>query len=502
MRIRTLLFSLIFMALALVYTACDTGLDGNLNENQPPKTFLTVNEINLPEGERLVSQVNISWWGDDPDGYITGFEYRIGQPENPTVDWTFTTSNDSTFILPIEEGNLDADVLFSVRAVDNAEVVDPDPPSLTFPIRNSAPTIEFALNETAPDTTYRVFSFGWEAADPDGNANLNRIEVSLNDSTSWQALPVDVDFLTVRVDDTTDPATAEVFLGRALNNSDIEFDNVNINGTNEFYVRAIDNAGAASEFAVHEWYIRQQTSRILFLNDYAGNNSAEEVDLHLSLLAENGINQVDYMDISDGDATGGRRVPFSSAFPARALADPTINTMLAEWDHIYWLSSDLNRNIGYALEITLDFFEQGGTMFINIPTKDVADDNPIFQFLPFERMEDLPEGEASFFLATNSAITPDATLNNPPSLTIRRNRLSYYPVLPFGETQALFEADFKTRAPITGTLSDFEGSKIVSASDPDESLLFFGIDFDDFTEDSELSRLIEITCIETLGFQQ
>ena len=48
--------------------------------------------------------------------------------------WKFTTNTDSTFVLPIEEGNTDADVAFFIRAMDNNDSVDPEPPCLIFPI--------------------------------------------------------------------------------------------------------------------------------------------------------------------------------------------------------------------------------------------------------------------------------------------------------------------------------------------------------------------------------
>ncbi|MCC5933786.1 MAG: hypothetical protein LAT75_11210 [Candidatus Cyclonatronum sp.] len=497
---RTILAVAGLLAGILFLASCDAGFDGNFNENQPPRTFLTVNEINLPEGTRLTSQINISWWGDDPDGYIVGYEFRIGDDDEQP--WVFTTRTDSLFVLPIEEGNTDADVRFTVRAVDNEGAVDPEPPNLVFPIRNSPPNIRFRALETPPDSTFRVFSFGWQASDPDGDANLNRIEMAINDTTSWQSVPPDVSFITVRVDDTVSPVTSQVFLGRALNSSDLSFDTINLNADNTFYIRAVDNAGALSEVVSYEWYIKQQTSRVLVLNDIQGDTNFQIVQQHFDLLRNVGINQFDFMDITDGVTTGGRRVVLSRAFPDRSLGNPTINLMLAEWDHIYWVSNNLDRNVGYALELTVRFFENGGTMFINIPTRDLPADNPLFQFLPFQRMEVLPSGQQSFFIANNSLIEPTEFVSNPPFLQFRRNLLSYYPLIPFGETVPLFEADFKTRAAVTGFINDFGGSKLISATNPDESILYFGVDLREFTADSELTRLIEITCIEILGFQQ
>jgi hypothetical protein len=512
MRIR----SILFLLSGWLLFSCDAGLDGQLRDNIPPKTYLTVNEINLPEGDRLVSQVNISWWADDPDGYVVGFEFLILEesrvprdsqgnpfcqlPAGVDSEWTFTNRSDSTFVLPIEEGNTDADVAFFVRAVDNKQTVDPEPPCLIFPIRNSPPVINFRPIETPPDTTYRVVSFGWVATDPDGDANLNRIEISLNNQTDWQVLQPNVNFITIRVDDTITPPVAQIFSGRAVNQTGLTFNEVNLNAENTLYIRAIDNAGAVSTMREHTWYLKQQTSRILYVDDYPGTVGDQRRALHLALLAENGITQVDYLSVRDGEATGGRRVPFSAGFPDRSLAAPTINKMLAEWDHIYWVSNDLDRNIGYALELTLDFFNNGGTMFINIPTKNLLPDNNLFEFLPFQGFETVPTGFNNFVINANSLVIPNPDLQNPPVLRFSRQLTAARPIIPFGETVNLFEADYKVR-PFFGAAQDFQGNKLIAATNPDQSILYFGIDINEFTADSERARLIELTCIEILGFQ-
>jgi len=288
----------------------------------------------------------------------------------------------------------------------------------------------------------------------------------------------------------------------ALQASDIVFDTVLPDGDNEFFVRAVDNAAAVSEVISYEWHVKRQQSNILFLNDFQGTNSMARFNLHADLLAQAGITEIDYMDISDGTPTGGRRVQLSQAFPDRSLASPTTNLMLAEWDHIYWISDNLDRNIGYALEMTLDFFEQGGTMFVNIPSKFVSDDNPLLQFLPFERVEPVPSGEQSFYIGGGSEMQASAELQNPPQLTFRRTRTSEHPIVPFGETVALFEAPFQVRGGFPPTVKDFEGSKLISATNPEENLIYFGVDFSEFTEDSDLIGLVNLLVIDILEFQQ
>ena len=507
----------------IVIVSCESGLDGELNENIPPTTSFTVNEINLPEGERLVSQVNISWWGDDPDGYIVGFEFYIGDPSVVTdEDWEFTTKNDSTFVLPIEEGQQDADVQFTVRAVDNDDARDPNPPSLVFPITNSPPSVTFKSFETPPDTTYRIVSFGFTASDPDGEQNLNRVEVALNDTTSenaWKDIGLGFNLITFRIDDTLADPEAEILLGQSANPSGILLETVNLDDDNEVFIRAIDNAGAVSNVISYEWFVKRQTSNVLFLNDFQGTNSQARFELHAGLLAENGITEIDYIDISDGNPTGGRRVLLTRAFPDRTLSNPTTNLMLAEWDHIYWLSNDLRRNIGYALELTGEFFNRGGTMFVTMPTTFISSDEPSIQFLPFERVEPRPTNNRRFEIPSGSALTADAGIEDPPVVHFQRRQQTYPPIVPFAESIPLFEADFEIFDPFSNTREPFDGSKLVSATDPDENLIFFGVDFNEFSTPensdcvapteagegdlpcSELDRLLELMVIEILGFQ-
>lgn len=385
-----------------------------------------------------------------------------------------------------------------------------------FPIRNSPPQIAFVSIETPPDTTFNIFSFGFRATDPDGNANLNRIEIALNDistSESWKVLDAATQLATFRTDA---QGVTTVTTGRALNQTDVSFQTLNRNSDNTLYIRSIDNAGAVSEIQQFTWYVKEQTSRILFLNDYFGPNSQVIANQHLNVLRSIGIDKVDYLDISDGTATGGRRVILSAALPDRSLGAPTINKMLAEWDHIYWVSDNLDRNIGYALELTLEFFANGGTMFVNIPTKVLFDDNPVLEFLPFERVEPVPQGQQSFIIQNNSLVSATPEVSDLPYLRFRRNLIATYPIVPFGETVELFEAPFRIRN-VIGAVNEFDGSKLISAMNPEQTILFFGIDLSEFdTQErtvtqggqqvvlpaSDLQGLIRYTSIDILGFQQ
>ncbi len=122
------------------------------------------------------------WSGDDPDGEIKGFEYAW----TDTSAWTFTTLVMDTFYVPIR---VQQDTFtFYIRAVDNYDLKDPTPEHLSFPIRNSPPTITFPVDFVAKysHTIYRAFShftIGWRGGDPDGDSTITRYEWYLADSS-------------------------------------------------------------------------------------------------------------------------------------------------------------------------------------------------------------------------------------------------------------------------------------------------------------------------------
>ncbi|HZH72951.1 MAG TPA: hypothetical protein VFD91_10700, partial [Mariniphaga sp.] len=355
---------------------------------------------------------------------------------------------------------------------------------------------------------------------------LNRIEIALNDTTladSWKEIPLEVKLVTLRITEINGEITAEALFGQSAVESDIIFDDVNLNENNEFHIRSIDNAAAVSEVKSHLWYVKEQTSRILFINDYFGFSSQDVANAHLELLNGIGLNQVDYLNISDGNVIGGTRVPLSNAFPDRSLAAPTINLMLAEWDYIYWISDDLDRNIGYALELTTKFFVQGGKMFINIPIEFLADRNPLFQFLPFQAVQaepaqQYPRRSPTFQVQRCSEITATDEINYTPSLRMRRSVQPANPIISFDQSVSLFDAKFRLILRNPTEIGSYDGPATIATMNPEQSILYFGFDFMDFTtidnnpcKDSEtgeslppsdMEGLLDFLLIETLGFDQ
>ncbi|MEQ8579410.1 MAG: hypothetical protein RIC57_01685 [Balneola sp.] len=495
---------LLFLFSALIYwNGCNETINGELSENQPPSTNLTVERINRGNDFRLSSQIQISWFGNDPDGFVAGFEYAIN--DTSEGNFTFTTKTDSVFILPITSGQQTDDVLFKVRAVDDKGLADPVGASLVYPIVNSIPQVSINSNQSPPDTLFSVSSFGWNFSDPDGLLNLASTEIAINDTINgWVNIPFTEDddgqlFISLEVDNSTAGTNdAQVFLGRSYSTLQVNGENltvpVNVGARNTFYVRAVDAAGSASELDSLSWYIKEQKSNTLFLNDYSGPSSSNRQQFHLNLLQQNGISP-DIWIINDGDVSQDK-VALSNAFPA--VIDPTLIKTLSKWDHIYWISNDLDRNITYAQEILDEFFDKGGTSFINIPMKNIDEEDPVFNFLPVDSIQ-----TGQFLILEDSLVTPtDAAITN----TLRVESGSFalsgvFPVKGVSGSTSLYQANFVRRT-ATGGVRAYNDYQFVTIENTEGNVIYFSLDLSNLNGNNNISDMIQEVVIERLGFKQ
>ncbi|MFA5668788.1 MAG: hypothetical protein WC967_06065 [Balneolaceae bacterium] len=498
MHIKPTLFAAIL--LGLLFGSCKEPISGNRNENQAPSTNLTVESINREGGFRLSSQIRISWFGTDPDGYVIGYEYAINDTSEGA--WTFTTKTDSTFILPITPGQSQDDVLFKVRAIDNDNLRDPIGARLVYPILNSRPTVAINRTQSPPDTLFSIASFGWSFNDPDGLLNIARTEVAVNDTVNgWVEIPFTESdegelFISLEVDNTSSgEKEAQVFLGRSYSTLQVDGNNVVIPGVkvgdeNIFYVRAVDAAEEVSKVDTLSWFVKKQGSKTLFLNDFTGTNTSAALDLHLSILQENGITP-DIWNINDGEVVQGR-VALSKAFPT--VLDPTLKKTLAKWDHIYWISDDLDRNIVYAQEILSEFYKSGGTSFVNIPikTKDLGEE--LFNYLPVDSI-----GSGNFIISKDSLITPAVPLQA--ELKSTSSRVDVLPIKGISGSQTLYVGNYKKRN-FRGQIQPYDGYKGVAIENPEGNLVYFAIDMRYLNGNNNLGQFIQELVVGRLGFKQ
>lgn len=231
---------LLIFSLAVLLHSC-TELPTGVVENKPPNTFLSLFPDSSISPQK--TRVKITWWGDDPDGLVTGFQFSFD-----STNWTYTTKNDSTFQLTIS-GN-DSTFHFWVAAIDDKGLVDPTPASNRYPVINSPPSVKFNAGTEIPDTTFTIASFSWTGTDPDGDNTIKYYHWALNDTSTWH-----------RISGTTSAITLRQDSGLVVNSG------------NKLFLKAEDIAGTYSPIVEmpdsnETWFVRPVTGRVLLINDY------------------------------------------------------------------------------------------------------------------------------------------------------------------------------------------------------------------------------------------
>lgn len=452
---------------------CDTGISGSAFDNQPPRTQLSVRDTslvdNILDSERLTSTVFVSWSGTDPDGYVAAYElryYNQGAQPAPDAGWVRTTRTDTLILLPIPRGERAANVVFEVRAIDNEGLVDPNPARTVFPIQNAPPSIRFNTFDLPPDTTFTVFSFAWTAQDPEGEANLDRIEVSFNDSTNFVALPADADYVTFVADvDRDNPAQtvveARVYTGRAFQRTDVQLPGLRLDADNTLYLRAVDQTDTTSTIQRFTWYVRKPKGRVLFVNDFRASSWPNVQRFHLDLLRAYlpAGTEIDVWNLSQPYTTGTTGI-VSRADALPPSAEPAMRQQLTAWDYIYWVSSSAvsgarGSNLAFIAPVLDRFFDQGGKLMVHSPIIQPEDPdenvgNPAILLLPLNRVITLPDSVRRLQLPIGAGVTPQQNLPGVaeplPVLEARRFFISELPYEALGTNAVpLYEAAYEYR---------------------------------------------------------
>lgn len=311
----------------IVTYSCKDPITGQI-ENQPPNTYLSLfpDSIIAP-GSTLKT---IRWWADDPDGFVVG--YRVSFD---SINWTFTTKNDSTFILHINGD--DSTFRFFVAAVDDKGLIDPTPATNLYPVVNSAPSVRFDVGTELPDTTFPIATFKWTGTDPDGNENIKYYQWSLNDTSSFRRIPGNINLFTLTLDS-----------GLALNSNNV------------FYLRAEDEAGALSRSVrmpdtSRHWYVRPVNSKILMIRDIPLGNISVATQYF-----QNAFDTIHY-DILDIKSNSGALIP--------KIINPMFINTLKLFDIIFWISgigSIANAaNFELAQQSLPFYIQSGGKVFFS-----------------------------------------------------------------------------------------------------------------------------------------
>lgn len=367
--------------------------------NARPETYISL----FPDSalNQSTSNLHIHWWGVDKDGWISGYVFSFDRK-----NWFWTFKNDSVFKLPIF--GTDTSYNFWIFAVDNTlktrftegqkinfidkngnrawdrgeefeilpnDCYDETPADLTFPIRNTPPTVEFAMTGEfagtrldVPDTTFPIVSFQWIASDIDGDNTISEFWVALNDTSTWVRVPGQFRFVTLLAENfsqTDTIANALVIpsstqtLGRVPVSGTLK---MRLNGNNVFYLKARDVAGAFSKTIRmpsegRTWYVRRPKGNLLIVADYG--------------IADNSIGF--YRSIFDTLVGGNYDVwnlRVGARYPRRGILVPPFprvdfaEVLVRFYRYVFWVASD-ETNFDIAAISLPKFRNQGGKVLFS-----------------------------------------------------------------------------------------------------------------------------------------
>ncbi|MDX2283657.1 MAG: hypothetical protein NW241_05815 [Bacteroidia bacterium] len=300
----------------MVLAACKPG---ELLDNRPPDTRLFVDSIRLSGESRLNSVVRLHWLGEDPDGYVRGYEWSADGS-----DWFYTVRTDSTFRFELPAGSDTADFRFFVRAIDNLGLADPEPARLTVPVKNEPPFARFDTINALPDTVLPVLTALWTAGDLDGGETLDSLFIRLNGGP-WYALSAQTRLITLIAASPQQAGSqqARILAGAEARELPRRLDGLQVDGVNRLYVRARDIAGAFSPAdSTGAFFMRRQRGDLLVIDAHG---EAAPDSLYRNIL--------------------NARYPNYDWYNLRAqlpgLWDPTFRLLLAQYDKVFWYGDDV-----------------------------------------------------------------------------------------------------------------------------------------------------------------
>ncbi len=401
---KILLISFVFISM-FFFLSCGEDFIDNPNENKPPETRIALfpDSSIAPQPSRL----EVAWWGDDSDGLIVGFYYTWDG-----IDWTFTSENEILFSLQI--GATDTTYAFKVSAVDNGGngiydnkifqngidfgpepftdsnndgiynngekffdigLIDPSPATLNFPLKNTAPTIEWNALSIIPQISFPVMSFGWNADDLDGMGTISKINIVLNDTTNFNniiSLDGSVRTITLRTKDfnSTNPLMDILIEGNESNIFPEKLSGLKLDDYNTFYVQAVDIGGASSKFISlpdtgKTWYVQKPKGDFLIMDDYSTSDGAAA--FYNSMMDSLGLNgKYDIYDYLN------QKPPYTNV---------TFLQTIKLFKYVLWYS-DNNPSLDLAAATVQTYIDAGGKIAFSMQFPQNVDPVLLQGFLP------------------------------------------------------------------------------------------------------------------------
>lgn len=449
---RSVLHFILGLVAFLLLEGCDTRIKGELLPNQPPKTYTVVDSIFRSGEDRFTSTVVLNWWGNDPDGFVTGYEFTFDENPGPATQWIFTTQTDSTFLLTVPAGQDTFDFRFSVRAIDNEGLRDPRPATVRYPIKNSPPTVEFIYplaggNPLAggfPQTSYPAIHYQWFGSDPDGITTLDRYELVFNDTANTAAvfeLSATFTEVILRAENLTGTGSnCLVYPGENANPLTQRMEGMLFEDSNFVYVRAIDQSGARSAWQQSKpTYVKRPASSFLLVNAYGSDPNPDLNAVQIASIYQtelNGIGISNYDEVRIFQRSGNDFVNLSANNRTQTL-------VFSLFDQILWIGPDFDISIVFAQNTLGGFLNEGGQVMLSLAS---SLGSPVvsnfYEFSPIDSLQSAPSG-FEFLLGDTSSILPQQ--GGFPPLRYRGFSSSIRPIRFVAGVQPLYRANILLR---------------------------------------------------------
>lgn len=413
--------TIVAVLISTFFYSCSENVTGILNADQSPRTYISI----FPDSSisQQQSTVRLHWWGDDRDGLIVG--YYISFSPNK---WTFTTKNDSTISFVINgmdttynfqvasvdnsgNGNYDQHVLYKGLDIgaepffssDSSTIyksgdsyidlgnIDPNPPTLKLPLKNTPPVISFLKDKygsvvSIPETTFTAMSFAIDANDLDGNSTIQKIYIALNDTANKVELPGNARYFTLNgiLNGNSNIVDCKIFLGSSISTPYSKtISNLKLNSDNILYVWAEDIAGASSQTiqmpdvgSIKKWYVKKQVGDILLINDFANDNVP--VSFYNNMLDSLGLlNRTNILDIG----TGKTSTTYGNLMPK--IINPMFTETLKLFKYVIWFS-DVNPSLDAAQSSVRNYLNSGGKLLASFQFPLYFDPMGLADFLPID----------------------------------------------------------------------------------------------------------------------
>jgi len=242
------------------------------------------------------NQATFHWSGTDQDGFIVGYHVSISLQGQATNSWIFTSEEESTATYTTDESGRAFPTLYVVAEDDRGALSDTV--SVTIPLVNFPPLLEFTDNFNPVETSFGAASFEFFGFDLDGDSTLLPwIEYRYEGS--------DPDLVYEIGDPLADPSQGWVRESRPPTRFSLVLRNIPPGDPAKdfdqtIYVRIEDEAGGVAELS-HTWKVYQVIGDVLLVDDCPNTVSLASRDTFyrdaLDVLLPD---QYSLWDISDG----------------------------------------------------------------------------------------------------------------------------------------------------------------------------------------------------------